>query len=81
MQINQNDENIFREWMWLMFSDSDKFTKINFEKQKDYVPTSFIKILGGQDTMGAIQSFDRYELRRIKPKRKFHEHTLLRKHG
>ena len=67
--------------MWLMFTDSDKISRINFKKQKDYEPISFIKILGGQDTMGAIRFFARDDLRRIKPRRKFHEHTLLRKSG
>lgn len=78
---NLNSENIFRDWMWLMFSDSEKFSRINTKKQNDYEPISFIGILGGQDTMGAIRSFARDELRRIKPKRKFHEHSLLRKSG
>lgn len=78
---NSSSENIFTDWMWLMFTDSDKISKIILKKQKDYEPISFIRILGGQDTIGAIRSFARDELRQIKPKRKFHEHTLLRKSG
>ena len=76
---NINSEEIVKDWMWLMFSSSNKISRVDLKKQKDYEPITFIRILGGQDTMAQISSFARDELRRIKPKRRFHEHSLLRK--
>jgi len=78
---NRSLEDIITDWMWSMFTSSNKISKFNLEKQNGYEPITFIKILGGQDTMAQIRSFARDELRRIKPKRKFHEHSLLRKSG
>lgn len=82
-KINAYDrrkEDIITHWMWSMFTLSNNTTKKTLDRQNDEEKISFIGILG-QDVMAQIRSFARDKLRRIKPKRRFYEHSLLKKSG